>query len=268
MKTINSSRWLSSSIFLGLGVFAGTKLGSGPVPEHDAAVRLQGTEVSCEVRREPQRGPSSIPSGPAISLADSVELRKESPLMDFNKAENYLKLKEFTKKMRIEFENTYLRKYFTVPREENEIAGARRVLLRKLGAIQRVSEFWTAKFILNVRGLNVPAFAKIDIGAPDYSEDGTLAHSCGGGEMAMTFEGQNVRLPIYVDCGPSASRKGRLFVWTDTEFSDEFRDVIKYIMLPLPEEGGSGYFLDATSLKWHATEEIRWEKGSEVDFRD
>lgn len=263
------SRWLSSMIFLGLGVFAGTKLGSGTQPIQQASIPSSVTEVLRDVEGSRARAPASVPSGPVVSLEPlNSPVIERSPLAGMDKVENYLKLQEFTKKMKEQFEANYLRNHFVIPRGDEDYHLVREAVDRKVALLQRVSRFWRADLTLNVRDVDVRTVIRMDVGAIEYGDKGMPIVSCGRSRMTMTVEGQNFEIPMYVQCGPVATHKDRLFTFTDTEYLEDVRDVLKYVMIPLPDEGGSGFFLESSTLKWHSTEEIRWQKASEVDFRD
>jgi hypothetical protein len=264
----NNSRLFSSLIFLGLGVFAGTKLGSNTVAVTASHSPVQKFEAIRDTVQPAARGPASVSSGPLVSLEERPQAAHESPLEGFDKPENFLKLKDFTKRMEKEFEAKYLRNHFVIPHGEGEWLAANRVLGQKVGTLINVSRYWKAKFMLQIKDANVPATAKIDLGVSGQGPNGQTLRQCGYSVMTVDVGGSEYHIQLDIQCGhPAAAHDDRLYTWGDTMWDPEMRDVLIYVMLPLPDEGGSGYFLETSTLKWRATEEIRWETASEVDFK-
>jgi hypothetical protein len=265
-----SLRLIKSLAILSLGIFVGAKWFSAE-PEsqifHNRKIESKYNKVVSETQL-PSRGPAGIASDPLKAFGFAESKREPSSASGLEKVENYPKLRVLTNRMEKEFRDTYLRRYFAVANDREGWEEISRQIKPKLDGLAAASQLWKARFTIQILGRSLNAIAKLNLGTPRLGPNGEEIRECGNSHLVLEAEGHEFIVPLNVFCGDTvALRNHRAFVWADTMWDHEVGSVFTYIMIPMPNEGGQGHFLDSKTLKWHTTEEIRWETASEVDFK-
>ncbi len=265
-----SGRWLSSLLFLALGLYAGAKLGSGAPPSLDQIPnRSDDVATAPEASSRPVRGPASV-SGTAGAVAVDSEEELVSPhefREQLTKPENFTQMQAMAAVSKMNWMREYVWKHFNAPNDYFRNDGYGLAYETKLGEakvleIQKTAKHWKATATATVEGQPVSvSLTYEDIPGLMAGEDPLVMANI---EVTI-LAGRNPERSLNAQTNFLNERDGKFYQAFETVDMPDLGDIVAYFMVPLPQQDGKLYFLGAKSFKWTSSQELIWEPVLEQD---